>query len=113
MHVTVAIVAAIAACCGVYLNDLLSRRRRLLTREGLLGQSFDYDETSSDTAMDPRLARYGRLRFLANGLGLLFCGASALLLYNALFSPSAVDASFWAAWAGATGTSALFFWTGR
>ena len=112
MHVAAAIAAAICACFGVYLNDVLSRRRTVLAREGLLGSGFDYGEATGSPA-DPRLARFGLLRMTANAVGLLFCTVSVLLLYRAIFADAAIDVSFWAAWASTSGAAALFFWTGR
>lgn len=115
MHLVVAIFAAVFACFGVYLNDLLTRRRRVLVREGLLGQDFDYAEAVGlDSVMaDKRLARYGTLRMTANVIGLVFFALSGIMLYQAIYLAIEIGPVFWAGWGASTGTAILFFWAGR
>jgi hypothetical protein len=116
MQVVLAVFAALCACFSLYLNDVLTRSRRALSREGLLHQGFDYAESAGlldPEATDRRLLRFAMLRMTANGLGLLFLAFSAFLLYRAIFAEIVIDAGFWASWGATTGAAALFFWTGR
>lgn len=115
MHLVVAIAAAIFTCFGVYLNDLLTRRRKALVREGLLGQDFDYAEALGldDATTDKRLARYGMLRMMANAIGLIFFVLSGIMLYQAIYLAIEIDPVFWVGWGAATATATLFFWAGR
>jgi hypothetical protein len=112
MLIIVALVAAVGACAGIYLNDVLGRQRLTLTREGLIGEGYDADDMA-DAIADPRVSRFGMLRVVSNGVGLIFVSVSAVLLYAALFTDMDVTGRFWVAWASNSAAAALFFWTGR